>query len=208
MNIIGEYSIEYNIYTMFNVFRVVEINYNLITNEGYSFFLSKWYHDEVLPMEFGYYHDNKFYEQKNIDDTYEYELNNYSDGSYSKSLNYVDKDTNKQYRFDGEKFVSFNEKLEKICIGKYSYIDDESTKPSEQDTDLYDSSFEEFDVDDFVVNKTELVLKCELDYTQLNNTTEIGVKTNHGRLVSHDIHPPYNLPFNTVLTLKYRFKLK
>ena len=41
--------------------------------------MKKWYRDGmhqdiIYPIQMGYYHNNKFYERKNIDDTYSYEL--------------------------------------------------------------------------------------------------------------------------------------
>ena len=208
MNIIGEYTIHYNIFTMFNVFDVKITNHNLITKKGYEFFMKKWYQDEKYPIELGYYHENKFYGVKHVDNTYDDDLSLYEDGSYSTTTNYIDKETYKQYRYDGENFVDFNEKLSKISLGKFNYIDDETTKPSENDIELYDYQSVDYDISDFELRETELVIKCELENTDLNRTTEIGVKTNHGRLVSHDIHPPYNLPVGSNLTLEYVFKLK
>lgn len=209
MNIKGEYSVQYNIYTMFDVYEVTITNHNLITNDGYEFFLRKWYQEELYPFELGYYHEGRFYETKNVDDTYDNDLSDSENGGYSKVTNYIDKDTYRQYRYDGEKFVSFYEKLTTICIGRTNYIDEDTTKPTPYDTDLYDTiSSVEYDVEDFIRGNTELILICEFENTELNGTTEIGIKTNHGRLVSHDIHPPYNLPFGTTLTLKYSFKLK
>ena len=213
MNIIGEYSIEFNIYTMFDVYPVMIENHNLITTKGYEFFMKKWYRDGmhqdiIYPVQMGYYHNNKFYERKNIDDTYSYELKNPTTGKYSSSVNYIDKDTYKQYWFDGTNFVDFNEKLSKICIGDIQYINDEKSKPLSTDTELYNSIAEyTIDNDGFKLNPKSLVMKCTLRKEDLDNTTEIGVKTNHGRLVSHDIHAPYHLPFGTDLTLEYVFKL-
>ena len=208
MNIIGEYSINYTIYTMFDVYNMKITNHNLITEKGYDFFLRKWYQDEYYPIELGYYHENKFYEQKHIDGTYDNDLSDYENGSYSTTKNYIDKETYKQYKYNGSEFVDFNEKLDKICIGKYNYINEYTSKPSENDVELYDSNFIEHDIDSFEINYTELSVKCELENSDLDGTTEIGVKTNHGRLVSHDIHPPYNLPVGSNLTLEYVFKLK
>ena len=208
MNIIGEYSLSYNIYTMFDVYKIQITNHNLITKKGYDFFLRKWYQNEHYPIVLGYYHENKFYGEKNLDGTYSDDLSEYDDGSYSTSINYIDRDTHNQYKYDGEKFVDFYEKLYKICIGSYNYIDEFQSKPSENDTELYDTSSQEYEITDFQLNPTELILKYEIEDTKLNGTTEIGVKTNHGRLVSHDIHPPYNLPFGSILTLQYSFKLK
>lgn len=209
MNIIGEYSIKYNIYTMFNVYEVEIKNHNLITKKGYEFFMQKWYKDEIYPIQLGYYHDNHFYERKFIDDTYDYDLKDVNYGEYSASTNYIDKDTNRQYLFDGEKFVEFGEKLEKICIGDYNYLDETRTKPSEYDTDLYNLVGEYVvDNDGFILNSMSLVLKCTINKEDLDGTTEIGVKTNHGRLVSHDIHAPYNLPLGNEMILEYVFKLK
>ena len=208
MNIIGEYSIQYNLYTMFDVYQIKIKNHNLITKKGYEFFLKKWYTEEIYPIQLGYYHNNKFYEIKNIDDTYDYELNDYGEGSYSTTTNYIDKDTYRQYRFDGENFVEFNEKLEKICVGDYNYFDEESTKASDTDSELY-SPVNEFEVDNggFVLSNTQLKLQCTLNNEDIDGTTEIGVKTNHGRLVSHDIHAPYNLPYGDNIILEYVFKL-
>ena len=206
MKIIGEYSIEYNIYTMFDVYSVRITNYNLITKKGYEFFLKKVYKDDVFPIEMGYYHDNHFYEQKNSDDTYVHDLKEYTNGKYSTNMNYIDKSTYKQYRYIGENFVDFNEKLDKICIGKITYVNELKSKPSSDDTDLY-KPFKELKVTNFAHNISKLILKCDINKNDLNGTTEIGVKTNHGRLVSHDIHPPYNLPIGTTLTLEYVFKL-
>lgn len=208
MNIIGEYSLSYNIYTMFNVYEIKIVNHNLITKNGYDFFLRKWYQNEHYPIVLGYYHENKFYGGKNPNGTYTDDLSDYDNGSYSTSMNYIDKETYNQYKYDGENFVDFYEKLNKICIGSCNYIDDVQSKPSENDNELYDSSSQEYEVSDFQLNPTELILKYEIEDTKLNGTTEIGVKTNHGRLVSHDIHPPYNLPFGSNLTLQYSFKLK
>lgn len=207
MNIIGEYSVVYNIYTMFDVYTVKVENHNLITRKGYEFFLKKWYQDEVYPIELGYYYENNFYEKKNIDGTYDFELSD-SDGLYDKNMNYIDKDTYKQYRFDGEKFVDFSEKLDKICLGNYPYLNETVTQPKDYDTELY-SPTHEFKIDNtnFILNTTELVMECAVNKDDLDGTTEIGVKTNHGRLVSHDIHAPYNVPFGTDITLKYVFKL-
>lgn len=207
MNIIGEYSIEYNIYTMFNVFNVKITNHNLITEKGYQFFLKKWYQDEIYPFELGYYHENKFYSKKNIDDTYDGDMSIEDDGSYSTSINYIDRDTFKQYKFDGENFVDFYEKLDKICIGKCNYSYENPINPSSKDTELY-VPYKEYEVIDFERHSTELVLKCELENQYLNNTTEIGIKTNHGTLVSHDIHAPYNLPFGNNIIIEYVFKLQ
>ena len=50
-------------------------------------------------------------------------------------------------------------------------------------------------------------MKYGVNSEELNGSTEIGVKTNHGRLVSHDVHLPYNLPFSSNVTLEYVFKL-
>lgn len=207
MNIIGEYNIQYNIYTMFDVYSVKITNHNLITRKGYEFFLEKWYHDnDDYKIVLGYYHDNDFYNQHNVDDTYEVKLDN-NDGSYDENVNFIDKDTNKQYKFDGENFVDFYEKLDKICIGRYNFIDENTSKPSEYDTELYNPS-KECKIEDFVLKSTELVMKYEIEKEYLDGTTEIGVKTNHGRLVSHDIHAPYNLPFGTNIILEYVFKLQ
>ena len=208
MNIIGEYTIKYKIYTMFDVFDVEIKNNNLITENGYEFFLEKWYKDELYPIQLGYYHNNKFFEEKNIDDTYSYELTN-SDGSYTTSMNYIDKDTYKQYKFDGENFVDFNEKLYKICLGNYEYLDDNRSKPLSSDVELY-NPLNEYVVDDdgFILKSNELIMKCTLNKEDIDGTTEIGVKTNHGRLVSHDIHAPYNLAFGNDISLQYVFKLK
>ena len=209
MNIVGEYSIQYNIYTMFDVYTVKIKNHNLITKKGYEFFLEKWYKDKIYPIKLGYYHDNNFYERKNIDDTYSYELSEDNYGTYSTTTNYIDKDTNKQYLFDGENFVDFNEKIEKICIGNYNYLDEERTKPSDNDAELYNPLHEYVvDNDGFILNSTSLVLKCTISKDELDGTTEIGVKTNHGRLVSHDIHAPYNLPLGNDMIVEYVFKLK
>ena len=38
MNLVGEYTIQYNIYTMFDVYTVKIKNHNLITKKGYEFF--------------------------------------------------------------------------------------------------------------------------------------------------------------------------
>lgn len=207
MNIIGEYSIEYTIYTMFNTYPVKITNQNLITNSGYDFFLRKWYQDnDEYPIQFGYYYDGDFYNQHNVDDTYDVKLSN-NDGTYDENVNYIDRDTNKQYKFDGENFVEFYEKLDKICIGRCSYSNENTTKPSEYDTELYNPS-KECKIDDFVLKTRELVMKYEIEKEYLDGTTEIGVKTNHGRLVSHDIHAPYNLPFGTNIILEYVFKLQ
>ena len=207
MNIIGEYTLKYDIYTMFNVYNVEIKNHNLITKSGYEFFLKKWYKDTIYPMLFGYYHENKFYESKNADGTYNYDMKDYT-GSYSTTTNYVDLDTYKQYKFDGENFVDFYEKLDKICIGDCSYIDEFNPLPSNLDKELYNPVDEhEITGDGFVWDNTKLILKCEVSKEDLDGTTEIGVKTNHGRLVSHDIHAPYNLPFGTNLILEYVFKL-
>ena len=212
MNIVGEYSINYNIYTMFNVYNIQIKNHNLITNSGYEFFLEKWYKDELYPIELGYYHENKFYRQKNIDDTYDNELG--YNGKYSTTTNYIDKSDFRQYKFDGEKFVDFNEKINRVCIGVCDYkYNDEDTQPSETDTDLYSKTENiiEYVIDDvgeFVLKPTELLMRYEVSKEDLNGTTEIGVKTNHGRLISHDIHAPYNLPFGTNIILEYVFKLK
>lgn len=210
MNIIGEYSLTYNIYTMFDVYTVKIKNHNLITKKGYEFFLKKWYKDETFPIELGYYYNNNFYEQKNIDDTYSNELKDYNSNSYSTVRNYIDKDTYKQYRFDGENFVGFYEKLDKICIGNYNYLNEEVSKPLDYDTELY-NPLREYRIDDtgeFVLNSNEIIMKCSMNKDDLDGTTEIGVKTNHGRLVSHDIHAPYNLPIGTDITFEYVFKLQ
>ena len=207
MNIIGEYSVKYNIYTMFDVYTVEIKNHNLITDVGYDFFMKKWYsEDDSYPVVLGYYHDNKFYKKYNVDDTYESDLS--ANGTYSKTTNYIDKNTNKQYRFDGENFVGFNERLEKICIGRCNYSD--ITTPSESDLDLYYSYSppREYNIDDFESNHTELIMKYEISSDELNGSTEIGVKTNHGRLVSHDVHAPYNLPVGSNVVLEYVFKLR
>jgi len=63
-------------------------------------------------------------------------------------------------------------------------------------------------VGEFVLKPTELLMRYEVSKEDLNGTTEIGVKTNHGRLISHDIHAPYNLPFGTNIILEYVFRLK
>lgn len=208
MKVTGEYSIHYDIFTMFNVYHIKITNNNLITRQGYEFFMKKWYQDETYSFEFGYLHENRFYGKKYIDDSYDEDLSTNEDGTYSTTTNYIDKDTYRQYRYMNGEFVDFNEKLHKICIGTYNYIDDETTKPSEDDTELYDLTSTEYEIEDFKARETELVLKCEMTDIDLNRTTEIGVKTNYGRLVSHDIHPPYNLPFGTNMTLEYAFKLK
>ena len=208
MKVHGEYNIHYTIFTMFNVYDVNITNHNLITRKGYEFFLTKWYKDDYYPIELGYYHNNRFYAQKHVDDTYDEDLSSYNDGSYSTSTNYIDKDTFKQYRYDGKKFIDFNEKLDKICIGKYTYVDEKNSSPSNDDLKLYDTHSVEYTIDDFELKETELILKCEMENNELDGTTEIGIKTNYGRLVSHDIHPPYNLPFGANLTLEYSFKLK
>lgn len=206
MNVIGEYSIHYNIYTMFNVYTLKITNHNLITNEGYKFFMRKWFkEDDHYPVVFGYYHDNKFYKKYNINDTYSDDIS--VDGNYSKTTNFIDKKTYDQYRFDGEKFVSFTEKLDKICLGNCYYTNENTSNPSSTDTGLY-SPTKEITIDNFNPLSTKLVMECEVTNEDINGTTEIGVKTNHGRLVSHDIHPPYNLPFGSNVTLKYEFKLQ
>lgn len=208
MNVIGEYILQFDIFTMFDVFTVKIRNHNLITKNGYEFFLKKWYQDEIYPIILGYYHENRFYEQKNIDDTYNYELIEETSDSYNTKINYIDRDSHKQYRFDGENFVDFNEKLDKICIGDYTYLNESLSKPSDSDVELYAPIKEyKIDVDEFELNNKELLMKCDMKNDDLNGTTEIGVKTNHGRLISHDIHPPYNLPFETNITLEYSFKL-
>lgn len=208
MNIIGEYSIQYDIYTMFNVYNVKIKNHNLITRKGYEFFLKKWYKDEVYPFELGYYNEGDFYEQKNIDDTYSYKLSD-SDGLYSKSVNYIDRDTYKQYRWNGEEFVDFNEKLDKIIIGDYPYVNEVVSRPKDYDNNLYNQTYEyRVESDEFILNSTELVMKCTVNKEELDGATEIGVKTNQGVLVSHDIHAPYNLPFGTDIILEYAFKLE
>ena len=208
MNIIGEYCVKYDIYTMFNTYTVEIKNHNLITKKGFEFFLNKWYSDECedYPIILGYYHDNNFYAQYNVDDTFDKDLTD-SDGNYDKTLNYIDKNTYNQYKYDGENFVDFNEKLDKICLGKCDYSYEYPLEPSEHDTELY-KPYKELKISNFKKNSTELVLHYEIDRNDLNNTTEIGVKTNHGRLVSHDIHAPYNLPFGTNIILEYVFKLK
>ena len=189
---------------MFNTYTVELRNHNLITNNGYEFFLKKWYsEDEQYPIQLGYYNDNKFYRTYNINNVYNDELK--TDGEYSKTLNYIDKRTYKQYRYDGENFVGFSERLYKICIGNC----DSRLEPSENDTDLYSLTNEYIiDMDEFEPNSAKLVMTYETNNTELNGVTEIGVKTNHGRLVSHDIHAPYNLPFGTNISLEYIFKLK
>ena len=209
MNVIGEYILQYNIFTMFDVYTVKIKNHNLITELGYEFFLKKWYKDDATyPIKLGYYHDNHFYEQKNIDDSYDYDLKESNYGEYSKTTNYIDKDTYKQYWFNGEEFVDFYEKIDKICIGDYVYIDEDRTKPSIHDTELY-SPVKEYKIvgDGFIMNSNKLLMRCEINREELNGTTEIGIKTSHGRLVSHDIHAPYNLPFGTNISLEYIFKL-
>ena len=203
MNIIGEYTLKYSIYTMFDVYNVEIKNHNLITNAGYEFFMSKWCEYDVLcPVELGYYSDGKFYSRKNIDDTYSNQIGN------TTGLKYIDKNTYREYLYDGEKFVEFSEKLEKICLGKYNYLDDERSKPDEYDTELYNPSKESLvDSDGFIFKNKSLILKCTFNKEDLDNTTEIGVKTNHGRLVSHDIHAPYSLPLGNEIIIEYVFKL-
>lgn len=208
MNIVGEYNVQYNIYTMFDVFSVKLKNHNLITKKGYEFFMGKWYQDEDYSIKTGYLHENKFYAEKDDDGNYDVDLSEYDDSSYSTSTKYIDVESYKAFKYNGEDFVDFNEKLTKICLGKCDYIDDELSKPSENDVKLYDYESVEYDITDFLLNPTELVMKCDLENSDLNGTTEIGVKTNHGRLVSHDIHPPYNLPFGSNMTLEYIFKLE
>lgn len=200
----GEYTIQYELYTMFDVYKVNIKNHNLITLEGYDFFFKKWYIEENYPISLGFYHDNKFYANKSILDTYSDELS--VNGVYSRDVNYIDKSTNKQYRFDGENFVDFIEKLDKICIGKGNYVNDEVSKPSEKDTELY-LPVNEYEIEDFEVKSDKLVIKCTMENIYLDGTTEIGVKTNHGRLVTHDIHAPYNLPFTANIVLEYVFNL-
>lgn len=205
MNIIGEYSINYNIYTMFNVYSVSLKDHNLITDKGYEFFLQKWYQDKNAPFELGYLYENKFYAKRNVNGTYSEDLAD--NGGYKTSTNYIDRASYKQYKFDGENFVDFNEKLDKICLGNITYKTDDSIQPKREDIKLY-APLHEYEVENFERKSTSLLLKCNLDNTKINGTTEIGVKTNHGRLVSHDIHPPYNIPFGTNITLEYEFKLK
>lgn len=206
MNIYGEYNIHCNIFTMFNVYTLQIKNHNLITDKGYEFFIKKWYYeDDDYPIKLGYYHDNKFYDRYNINGTYYDDLG--FDGMYDTHLTYVDRNTNKQYRFDGENFVGLNERLSKICIGECNYIDNDTSIASKTDDELY-VPLEEYEIEDFVFNGTKVVMKCEMDNDDLDGTTEIGVKTNHGRLVSHDIHPPYNLPFDSNIVLEYVFKLQ
>lgn len=208
MNVIGNYSVQYNIYTMFDVYTVKIENHNLITKKGYEFFLKKWYKDDIYPIQLGYYHDNRFYEEKNIDDTYNYELSEYNNGSYSTTTNYIDRDTYRQYRFDGEKFIDFNEKLNKICIGNYNYLNETVSIPSDLDNELYNPLAEyEIEGEGFVLKGNELSMRYTIRKEELDGTTEIGIKTNYGRLVSHDIHAPYNLPFGTDIILEYVFKL-
>lgn len=205
MKIEGEYTLEYTIYTMFNVYSMNIKHHNLITNKGFEFFMRKWFtdNDNDYPLVFGFYHDNKFYRSIDIYDEYIDELK--VDGIYSTTTNYVDRKTNKQYMFDGENFVTFAEKLEKICIGNCAFSIGLTADKS--DTKLY-SNEKDYLIEDFVMNPTSLVMKLNIENDDLNGTTEIGVKTNHGRLVSHDIHPPYNLPFGTNVTLEYVFKLQ
>lgn len=206
MNIIGEYSIQYNIYTMFNVYSLKITNHNLITNNGYKFFMQKWFkEDDKYPIVFGYYNDNRFYRKYNIDGTFSDDMS--VERNYDKTSNYIDKKTYKQYRFDGENFVSFTEKLDKICLGKCYYTNENTSKPLSTDTELYLPT-KEIPIDNFDPLVSKLVMECEINNEDINGTTEIGVKTNHGRLVSHDIHPPYNLPFGSNVTLKYEFKLQ
>lgn len=209
MNLIGEYTVEYNIYTMFDVYNVQIVNHNLITTNGFDFFLKKWYTEkEKYPVVLGYYYQNKFYEDYDTDGTYYDDMS--VDGKYSKTTTYIDKNTYKQYKWDGENFIGFNEKLERICIGICDYSDVNPIEPSETDEDLYSptNKIKEYYVEEFKQGTTSLALQYSLRPTDLNGTTEIGVKTNHGRLVSHDIHPPYNLPSETDITLHYVFKLK
>ena len=203
MKIIGEYSIEYNIFTMFDVYTVKIKNHNLITNEGYEFFLKKWYtEEEHYPVVLGYYYNNGFYAKHGVDDTYYDDLK--GSGTYSKTTTYIDKNTYKQYKFDGENFVGFYEKLDSVCIGNGDY----RLEPSENDTKLFSLTHEyKIDRDEFVANSHKLIMTYEVNSDELNGSTEIGVKTNHGRLVSHDVHLPYNLPFSSNVTLEYVFKL-
>lgn len=205
MNITGEYSIEYNIYTMFDVFKVKITNHNLITNSGYEFFFKKWFVDDnqYYPLVPGYLNKetNKFYGDKSITD----ELRD--EKTPDSSSNYYDIETYKQYKYVDGEFIEFNEKLETICIGKCDYLNKYDSVPNSNDTELYIPK-DEYQIQDFDTGTTgKLKLEYVVNSDELNGTTEIGVKTNHGRLVSHDIHPPYNLPFHTDVTLKYVFKL-
>lgn len=213
MNIKGEYTVKYNIYTMFDVYTVKITNHNLITNEGYDFFITKWCKEgERYPIELGYYHDNKFYKEYNLAiDTYDEEMN-YNYGSYSTTTCYVDKRENKQYRFVNGEFVDYYEKLSVICLGDCTYDYSTPIQPQADDKELY-SPREQLDTNDKNSNSSvtpffnKLIMKYEVPTNKVINTTEIGVKTNHGRLVSHDIHEPYNLPLNTNITLEYVFQL-
>ena len=204
MNIIGEYSIQYNIYTMFNVYNVKINNHNLITNEGYDFFIKKWYlEEENYPIEFGYYSNNKFYKDIKSNDDY------YNEFAYNKTTIYMDKNTNKQYMWNGEELVNSTEKLYKICIGNTDYSNDNTTKPSKEDTELYQPKENgEYKIENFSPDNTSVIIKQTFTDEDLENTTEIGIKTNRGRLVSHDIHAPYRLPVGTSITLEYIFKIE
>lgn len=205
MKISGEYSLRYNIFTMFNVYSVNIKNHNLITDKGYEFFLKKWYkHEDYYPIQLGYYHENEFYMDFANDDTY------FNKMTPQQNLIYVDKTNNKQYLYDGEKYIDFYEKLNKICIGKCDSTSNDGmvdVHPSKNDKELY-LPLNEYDISDYQIDNGKLLLKCEISSNELDKTTEIGVKTNRGILVSHDIHKPYSLPFDTNIILEYVFNLK
>lgn len=110
--------------------------------------------------------------------------------------------TSKGEKFFTSKWVdsTSNEILSKIVVGK-------GTKdPAKIDTSLFDKTAELATTIKNNISNIQLV--GEMNGSEINDTTEIGVITNKDNLVSRDVHKPIQVPYSSNVTINYYYTLQ
>ena len=120
---------------------------------------------------------------------------------YQIKTNYHNLITNYGENFFIDKWINNgnNEVINNIVIG------DGTTNPTKRDTSLENQT----NILDTTISteNRNVIMQTELNGAEINNTTEIGVITSEGNLLSRDVHEPIQVPYNSNITIKYMYSV-